>query len=77
MIDPKADPAKHDDQYTRQVCLKNEITDVPLKFKAQRESLVDACCQFLLSIIGLVADYRKLRQLCLLDSTNGGFFPVH
>lgn len=77
MIDPETDPAEHHDQYTWQICLKNEITDVPLELEAQRKPLVDAGRQLLLPIVGLVADYRELRQFRLLDSANGGFLPVH
>lgn len=35
VINPKTDPTQHHDQDTRQIGLKNEVSDVSLKFEAQ------------------------------------------
>lgn len=77
MIDPEADPAQHHDQDAGQISLKNEVSDVPLKLKAQREPLIYPCGQSFFAIVCFVSDYRELWQLCFLDSANWSLFPVH
>ena len=60
MIDPKGDPREHDDEDRRQIRLEYEIANVALEPEGQGQSLIGARGQLFHSVVGLVADDRKL-----------------